>query len=202
MTEKFEQKIENMQGVLDRASLDATADAGSAVLFESPGDITEVGIKDSLSGFVRTLSEARSDLATTKSNEEDAYGFLKETPTFVTWDELKTERVGLAKAEKSIKSMVGDLAKILFSINKETKPHSAITMKKFKTSQITDMDAAIEWCEENAKALIVTSVDEKTLNKMLKAMPEEKRPDWFEFGHEYRPSVATDLSKHVDEGWL
>ena len=62
-----------------------------------------------------------------------------------------------------------------------------------------DEDEALEWAKVNMPAAVVESVDLPTLKAAIKAMPENKRPDWAEFTKTPYATIAGDLSAAVPQ---
>ncbi len=65
-----------------------------------------------------------------------------------------------------------------------------------------DRDAALEWAKIEMPAAVTESVDLPTLKAAIKAMPENKRPDWAVFSKEPQATIAGDMTSKVPQEQL
>ena len=77
-------------------------------------------------------------------------------------------------------------------------PFNGIGVKERQVFEY-DEDKALEWAKVNMPAAVIETVDIPTLKAALKAMPENKRPDWVKFTPVPYATIAGDLSSKVPQ---
>ncbi len=80
-------------------------------------------------------------------------------------------------------------------------PFSGIGIRE-RTIFDYNRDEALEWAKVEMPAAVIESVDLPTLKAALKAMPENKRPDWATFRKEPQATIAGDMTSKVPQEQL
>ena len=120
---------------------------------------------------------------------------LEQRPEWILYEhDLADVNADLADAETLVRELVLEgFAELALK-----GPFNGIGVKERQVFEY-DEDKALEWAKINMPAAITETVDIPTLKAALKAMPENKRPDWVKFTPIPYATIAGDLSSKVPQ---
>jgi hypothetical protein len=135
------------------------------------------------------LAQARQNFERAKAELQE---FCETNPAYLSLV-AKIETATLLKTETE--TAVRESAIILYNAGND-QPHDAVKIKQHQYLVIDDDDQALAYCRTELPQAL--KVDTTIFNKIMAAMPADRRPGFVTTKHEPRTYIARDLSQYME----